>query len=66
MLASGWALEDYASASAERELTALLERTPRVVHRYEGQTVVSVSPQDVVPGTCSSSSLEKWFPLMEP
>ena len=50
MLASGWALEDYASARAERELTALLERTPRVVHRYEGGTVVSVSPQDVIPG----------------
>jgi heavy metal translocating P-type ATPase len=50
MLASGWALEDYASARAERELTALLERTPRVVHRYDGQTVVSVSPDDVVPG----------------
>lgn len=50
MLASGWALEDYASARAERELTALLERTPRVVHRYDGQNVVSVSPDDVIPG----------------
>jgi heavy metal translocating P-type ATPase len=50
MLASGWALEDYATVRAERELTALLERTPRVVHRYDGQTVVSVSPDDVVPG----------------
>jgi heavy metal translocating P-type ATPase len=50
MLASGWALEDYATVRAERELTALLERTPRVVHKYDGETVVSASPDDVVPG----------------
>jgi heavy metal translocating P-type ATPase len=50
MLATGLALEDYAKARAERELTALLERTPRVVHRYDGQAVLSVSPDDVAPG----------------
>ena len=36
MLASGRALEARAGERAERELRALLERAPRVVHRYEG------------------------------
>ncbi len=33
MLAGGEALEDYASARAHREVTALLERAPRFAHR---------------------------------
>jgi cation transport ATPase len=35
MLASGRTLEARASARARRELHALLERAPRVVHRYD-------------------------------
>jgi cation transport ATPase len=35
MLASGQALEDYADRRAHRELSDLLARAPRQVHRYE-------------------------------
>jgi heavy metal translocating P-type ATPase len=35
MLSGGQSLERYASARARRELTALLARSPRTVHRYE-------------------------------
>jgi heavy metal translocating P-type ATPase len=35
MLSGGQALERYASGRARRELSALLARAPRVVHRYE-------------------------------
>src|SRR5450759_2085706 len=35
MLSGGQALERYASSRARRELSALLARAPRVVHRYE-------------------------------
>ena len=34
MLSGGLALEAYADASARRELSALLARAPRTVHRY--------------------------------
>ena len=38
MLSGGQALEQYASTRARRELSALLARAPRVVHRYaDGQ-----------------------------
>jgi heavy metal translocating P-type ATPase len=40
MLATGWALEDYALHRARRDLTALYERAPRSARRY----------QDGVPG----------------
>jgi heavy metal translocating P-type ATPase len=36
MLATGQALESYADRRAHRELSALLERAPQQVHRYEG------------------------------
>ncbi|HEX6843771.1 MAG TPA: heavy metal translocating P-type ATPase [Actinomycetota bacterium] len=36
MLATGQALEAYAERRAHRELSALLERAPQQVHRYEG------------------------------
>ena len=36
MLASGRTLEAQAGARARKELHALLERAPRIVHRYEG------------------------------
>ncbi len=35
MLSTGQALESYADRKAHRELSALLERAPREVHRYE-------------------------------
>jgi len=50
MVASGWALEDYAMARSREELSALLQRTPRVVHRYENGTVIAVQAEDVRPG----------------
>ncbi len=62
MLASGGALEEYAGARARRELSALLERAPKVVHRYEDSALTSpplaevrardrllVKPGEVVP-----------------
>ena len=50
MLASGRALEARAAARARRDLSALLERAPRVVHRYEGGGLTSPDPALVVPG----------------
>lgn len=50
MLSGGEALEDYADARARRELTALVTRTPRVVHRYEGQELAAPPIEDVQPG----------------
>ncbi|HSP65835.1 MAG TPA: HAD-IC family P-type ATPase, partial [Candidatus Deferrimicrobium sp.] len=49
MLASGRALEAYASTRAKRELTALLTRTPTSVHRLEGDDVVTVGVDEVRP-----------------
>jgi heavy metal translocating P-type ATPase len=50
MYASGSALEGYASARAARELRALLERMPHVVHRYEGATLTAPALDDVAIG----------------
>ncbi len=36
MLSSGQALEDYADRRAHKELSALLDRAPRLAHRYAG------------------------------
>lgn len=47
MLSGGQALERYASSRARRELTALLARAPRVVHRYEGGELISRDIADV-------------------
>jgi heavy metal translocating P-type ATPase len=62
MLSGGQALERFASARARRELTALLARSPRTVHRYERRGLSSpdigevrkgdnllVKPGEVVP-----------------
>ncbi len=43
MLATGQFLDEYASGRAERELTALLERAPRIAHRILGDDVVTVA-----------------------
>ncbi len=39
MLASGDALERYAEGRAHRELSALVSRAPRTVHRHEGGSI---------------------------
>src|SRR5512140_172911 len=50
MLATGEALERYAAGRAHRELTALLGRAPRDVHRYEDGELVTRSIDDVIVG----------------
>lgn len=50
MLSGGQALERYASSRARRELTALLARAPRVVHRYERGELNSHDIADVAEG----------------
>ncbi len=50
MLATGRALEEYAAGRAERELTALLARAPRVAHRYRDGALETIPADDVVPG----------------
>jgi heavy metal translocating P-type ATPase len=50
MLASGQALEDYADRRAHRELSDLLARAPRQVHRYEDGELQTREIDDVVLG----------------
>jgi heavy metal translocating P-type ATPase len=50
MLFSGRVLEARASGQAERELRALLGRTPQTAHRYEPAGLVSVPLGVVTPG----------------
>ena len=50
MLTGGHALEEFAASRAQRELSALVQRTPRVVHRYEDGAIVSVRLDAVRPG----------------
>lgn len=51
MLSGGEALEDYAASRAKRELTALLDRAPRVAHRQTADgTVEDVALDAIVPG----------------
>jgi heavy metal translocating P-type ATPase len=50
MLATGRMLEARASARAERELRALLDRAPRVVHRYEDGSLTEPPLDAVRPG----------------
>ncbi len=50
MLASGRALESRAAARARSELRRLLERAPRVAHRYENGELTSRRVEDVRPG----------------
>jgi heavy metal translocating P-type ATPase len=47
MLSGGQALERYASSRARRELSALVARAPRVVHRYEQGALTSPDIGDV-------------------
>jgi heavy metal translocating P-type ATPase len=50
MLATGRVLEVRAAGRAERELRALVARTPQVVHRYEADGLTTPSLDAVVPG----------------
>lgn len=50
MLSSGRALETYADRRAHRELSALLDRAPQRVTRYEEGLLVERSIDDVRPG----------------
>ncbi len=50
MLSGGQALERYASSRARHELSALLARAPRVVHRYEQGELTSPDIADVKEG----------------
>ena len=49
MLATGRALESFAAARAERELSALLERAPRVAHRLVDGTLTTIPVDEVQP-----------------
>jgi heavy metal translocating P-type ATPase len=50
MLATGEALESYADRRAHRELSALLDRAPRTVTRYEDERLVERPVEDVRQG----------------
>lgn len=50
MLAGGQALERFASVRARRELSALIARAPRTVHRHENGELVSRNITVVDPG----------------
>ena len=47
MFAGGRALEDFAQARAQRELSALLRRAPKLVHRYQGDALTTISIDEV-------------------
>ncbi|HVS02641.1 MAG TPA: heavy metal translocating P-type ATPase, partial [Thermoanaerobaculia bacterium] len=50
MLSGGQVLEGYADSRARRELSALVSRAPRVVHRYEGEGLTAPPLEAVRPG----------------
>ena len=50
MLAGGNALEDAAGRRARRDLTALLERAPRIAHRRRDDSLIEVPVDALVPG----------------
>jgi heavy metal translocating P-type ATPase len=50
MLSGGEMLEIYAGARARKELSSLVERAPRVVHRYEGDRLAEPAIEEVRPG----------------
>ena len=43
MFAGGRSLEDFAQARAQRELSALLRRAPKFVHRYQGDSLTTIA-----------------------
>ncbi|MFJ8962605.1 heavy metal translocating P-type ATPase [Lentzea sp. NPDC102401] len=50
MVGTGHALDEYARRRARRDLSALLERAPRHTHVRQGQGLLQVDVEDVVPG----------------
>ena len=50
MAASGRALEGWATGRARHEMRALLGRSPRTAHRYEGEALHIVPAEQVGPG----------------
>jgi cation transport ATPase len=50
MYAGGNLLEDYAVGRAERDLKALVDRAPRIAHRYSGDKVEDVPVETIVIG----------------
>lgn len=50
MLASGRALEDYAAAQAQREMSALLQHAPRFAHRFQAGEWHKIGIQEVASG----------------
>ena len=50
MLATGDALERYADGRAHRELSSLISRAPRLVHRHEGGAIEDRPVAEVVVG----------------
>jgi heavy metal translocating P-type ATPase len=50
MLSGGEMLEIYAGARARKELSSLVERAPRVVHRYEDDRLADPPIEEVRPG----------------
>jgi heavy metal translocating P-type ATPase len=47
MFAGGRTLEDFAQARAQRELSALLRRAPKFVHRYRGDSLTTIGIDEV-------------------
>lgn len=50
MMSGGSALEAWAAGHARRELRLLIERAPRVAHRYAGDSVEEVDVGELTPG----------------
>ena len=50
MMSGGTALERWAAGRARRELRLLVERAPRIAHRYVGDAVLEVAVDELVPG----------------
>ncbi len=50
MMSGGAALEAWAAGRARRELRLLVERAPRVAHRYVGDALEEVNVDDLQPG----------------
>lgn len=50
MYAGGNLLEDYAVGRAERDLKTLIDRAPRIAHRYSGQQVHDVAVDEIAIG----------------
>ena len=50
MMSGGAALEAWAAGRARRELRLLVERAPRIAHRYVGGTVEEVQVEELVAG----------------